>query len=72
MSSVHTPKPVMDMIVVRLLPIASAKWPKIIAPSGRPTNVAAKIEPLTSVVAGAERSDDTKYMVAGASTTIGK
>ena len=34
-------------IVVRLLPIASAKWPKIKDPMGRPSSVAAKIEPET-------------------------
>ena len=45
MSSVTTPKPLTAMIVERFLPIASAKWPKMKAPIGRPISVAAKIEP---------------------------
>jgi hypothetical protein len=48
------------MIVERFRPIASAKWPKMKAPTGRPSNVAAKIEPDTIAVVAASRSGDTK------------
>ncbi len=49
-SSVPTPKPPTEMIVVRRRPIVSARCPKIKAPIGRPSSVAAKIEPLTIAV----------------------
>jgi hypothetical protein len=61
MSPVTTPKPVTEMIVVRLLPIESAKCPKMMDPTGRPRSVAAKIVPDTIAVVVASRSDGTKY-----------
>ena len=61
-----------DTSVVFLRPIRSAKCPKISAPTGRPTSVAAKIAPVTSEVALSDRSGDTKYLIAGASTTTGR
>ncbi len=66
------PKPLTETSVVFLRPTRSAKWPKISAPTGRPTRVAAKIAPVTREVALADRSGETKYLIAGVSTTTGR
>ena len=42
------------------------------APTGRPTSVAAKIAPVTSAVAPVESCGETKYLIAGVSTTTGR
>jgi hypothetical protein len=60
MSSVMTPKPETEMIVVRFLPIESAKWPKIKDPTGLPRSVAAKIVPDTTAVVVVSKSGGTK------------
>ena len=51
-SSVTTPKPATEITVVRFLPMVSAKWPNMNAPSGLPINVVAKIiaEAIAAVV----------------------
>jgi hypothetical protein len=71
-SSVATPKPLTAMIVVRLRPIVSPRCPKIKAPTGRPSSVAAKIEPFTMAVVASSICGETKKIMAGASTTMGR
>ena len=44
------PKPLTATSVVRLRPTVSAKWPKMIAPRGRPTRVDANTSEASSAV----------------------
>ena len=58
--SVITPNPLTATMVVRLLPMVSAKRPNIRAPTGRPTSVATKIEAPIIVLAVPLISGETK------------